>query len=201
MTAPLSDPVLEKWKPISGYEDLYAISNLGRVKSLPKSRSSVNILKQQNLRGYRRICLRKNGKPKSLQVHRLVLETFAGACPIGFEASHLNGNRADNRISNLVWESRKQNHLRKHEHGTAQNGERHSQCKLKESQIKEIFQAYKGWPVAGKNRRFGFADWVSKKYKIHIDYVYLIIRGRTWSFLQIDKLRAAGVIPKGSENG
>jgi hypothetical protein len=44
-------------------------------------------------------------------VQRLVLTTFVGACPEGFEACHRNSDRADNRLSNLRWGSKKRNAL------------------------------------------------------------------------------------------
>ncbi len=42
-------------------------------------------------------------------VHRLVLQTFIGPCPEGYQACHKNNDRADNRLSNLCWGSRKRN--------------------------------------------------------------------------------------------
>jgi len=55
--------------------------------------------------GYRKVKLGNKWE----YVHRLVLLTFVGECPLGFQACHRNSNRADNRLSNLVWGTRKRN--------------------------------------------------------------------------------------------
>lgn len=56
--------------------------------------------------GYIKVSL-TNGKRE--YVHRLVLLTFVGPCPEGLQACHKNSNRADNRLDNLTWGTRKRN--------------------------------------------------------------------------------------------
>ncbi len=70
--------VMEKWKDIEGYEGLYEVSNLGRVRSLPKkTRSGVRILTPGiTYSGYLYVVLCKNGKTKTFSVHRLVAKAF-----------------------------------------------------------------------------------------------------------------------------
>lgn len=71
-------------------------------------------------------------------VHRMVMETFVGPCPEGSEVSHLNGDNSDNRLANLRYESRKENHARKVEHQTDYNGARNPAAKLTDQQVREI---------------------------------------------------------------
>lgn len=75
----------EIWIPIKNYEELYAVSNLGKVKSIEKyivDNKGLRFQKQRLLKnsndnlGYKRVSLCKNGKVKSFLVHRLVAEAF-----------------------------------------------------------------------------------------------------------------------------
>lgn len=70
---------MERWKDIIGYEGLYQVSNLGRVKTFNylHHEGYVQILKSGNVTGgYLRVVLYKNGKRKHYMVHRLVAEAF-----------------------------------------------------------------------------------------------------------------------------
>ena len=117
----------EVWKAIPGWEGLYEASTHGRVRSLDRNfiarsgktyKSRGRILKLvTETNGYMRVCLSKNSVRKPKSVHRLVLETFVGACPAGMEACHNNGNRADNRLENLRWDTPRQNNQDTIKHG------------------------------------------------------------------------------------
>ena len=74
----LEDLTGEIWRWIEGYENLYQISNFGRVKSFPNSHhKNAKILKPaiQNV-GYLQVYLYKNGKGKYFKIHRLVAQAF-----------------------------------------------------------------------------------------------------------------------------
>ena len=100
----------EIWKPITGYEGLYSVSNLGRVKSLSYKCTGVEkILKPGKYGGYLRVGLCKNGKCKFFLVHRLVAIAFIPN-PMGLpEVNHLNEDKTLNVVSNLEWASRSYN--------------------------------------------------------------------------------------------
>lgn len=114
-----------------GWEGMYEVSNLGRVKSLARmvtagGRSGVTrhinlpnrIVSGSTLKtGHILVALSLNGKVHHRYVHRLVLEAFVGPAPQGHECCHYNGNGSDNRLENLRWDTRSANHLDKVRHG------------------------------------------------------------------------------------
>jgi hypothetical protein len=108
----------EKWRDIKGYEKLYQVSDLGRVRSMPRlvhvsdgylRPISGKIMKQGNIKGYRGVTLCKDGTRLSCSVHRLVAETFISNPLNKPEVNHINENKADNRVENLEWATSKEN--------------------------------------------------------------------------------------------
>lgn len=100
----------EEWRPIPEFGDRLFISNMGRVKS----RFGNSISTPTNNCGYKRISSCTPGKRKTLNllVHRLVAREFVPN-PEGKPCvDHKNGNRQDNRASNLEWVTYKENNLR-----------------------------------------------------------------------------------------
>lgn len=100
----------EEWQDIAGYEGLYQVSNLGRVKSLNYKRTGKEIiLVPGNCRGYLFVTLYKNGKVKSYYLHRLVGQAFLENPDNSPEVNHIDQNKQNNCISNLEWCSSKYN--------------------------------------------------------------------------------------------
>ena len=105
----------EIWKDIKGFEGLYRVSNLGRVKSLERfdalgRRVKERILKPLiNHRGYYQVVLCKNSIVKAYKVHRLVWSAFNGQIPENLQVNHINEVKSDNRLSNLNLMTRKEN--------------------------------------------------------------------------------------------
>lgn len=100
----------EVWKDIVGYEGLYQISNLGRVKSLPRPKTKGGIMTQHaDKRGYKVVVLSKQGKLKVCKIHRLVAEAFIpnpGNLP---QINHKDENKQNNCANNLEWCTAKYN--------------------------------------------------------------------------------------------
>lgn len=113
------ESIAEIWKDIQGYEGLYQVSNLGRVKSLGRFIDRLvygnywqeeKILKPNKTKyGYLIVELRKNKKPKSFLVHRLVAITFIPNSENKPEVDHINADKTNNSVNNLRWVTAKEN--------------------------------------------------------------------------------------------
>lgn len=109
----------EIWKDIKDYEEMYQISDLGRVKSLAR------IIKHQNRHyrkdkilktsidnhGYLQVNLCKNGKVKRFHVHRLVAQAFIPNPENKPQVNHIDGDRSNPRKTNLEWVTDRENKL------------------------------------------------------------------------------------------
>ena len=93
---------MEQWVDIKGYEGLYQVSNLGRIKSIRFRRKKV-LRQQKGATGYLIITLSCKGQLKTKQVHQLVAIAFLNHIPCKFEkvVNHKNTIKTDNRADNL----------------------------------------------------------------------------------------------------
>lgn len=137
---------MEEWKPVPGYEGLYEVSDLGRVRSVPRvqvtntctRRLKGRVLKPRKLAGHHKVMLSDASfKRKDLLVHRLVLFTFVGEPPEGYEACHRNDIGTDNRLINLYWGTRSEN-----VYDQINNGLHHNASKT---------HCHRGHPYSGDN--------------------------------------------------
>lgn len=107
----------EEWRDIKGYEGLYQVSNLGRVRSLPREVAYIRVRnnKAQNIishhsgrimsspingEGYAQVPITRGN---NMRVHRLVAETFIPNPENKPFINHIDGNKANNRVDNLEW--------------------------------------------------------------------------------------------------
>ena len=111
ITNMMDNDMKEIWKDIAGYEGLYQISNMGRVKSL-KNRSNHKweiVIKQSIVMGYSAVCLCKESVEKNYKVHRLVANAFIENPDGKPQVNHKDGNKQNNNVYNLEWVTAKEN--------------------------------------------------------------------------------------------
>lgn len=103
----------EIWKDILGYEGIYQVSNLGRIRSVDRvvlySSGKKVFMRGNNLKlrynnsGYLYVVLSKNQTKSFFLVHRLVANAFISNISNKSEIDHINAVRDDNRVCNLRW--------------------------------------------------------------------------------------------------
>ena len=99
---------METWKSIAGYEGLYEVSDLGRVKSLWYGKEKI-LKPGKSTGGYLHVALYKNGKAKNSKVHRLVAEAFIQNPNNLTTVNHKDEVKTNNVAGNLEWMSLKDN--------------------------------------------------------------------------------------------
>ena len=90
---------MEEWRPIKDYENIYEVSNLGRIKSIKTNKILHNCLHNK----YLVVCLCKNGCRKSYRVHRLVAEAFLENPENLPYINHKDEIKTNNNVVNLEW--------------------------------------------------------------------------------------------------
>jgi len=107
----------EKYKPITGFNGRYEVSDLGNVRSVARFtrngkdwRDAVILKSRSYSTGYRQLTLRDNDdKRYSRTVHKLVAVEFVDGYFYGAVVNHIDGNKLNNSSTNLEWITQKEN--------------------------------------------------------------------------------------------
>lgn len=100
--------MIEIWKDILGYEGIYQVSNLGRIKSLARKVGKTTVKEcvvnnKPSKNGYVVVQFYKDRSAKAHNVHRVVASHFISN-PNNYKVvNHINSIRSDNRVDNLEW--------------------------------------------------------------------------------------------------
>ena len=165
----------EVTKEIYNFPQYYSDGS-GVIYSRRRERAKGGPLKTQIINsGYQMVCLWRDKKPHMRLVHRLILETHVGPCPVGKEACHNNGIRTDNRKDNLRWDTRSNNHKDKVVHGTSSRGEASSSAKLTEKEVRIICGLY--------DNKINTIPELSEMYKTPYGTIYYIVKRLRWRYL------------------
>ncbi len=127
---------MENWLPVVGYEELYEVSDLGRVRTIKTGHIKKPTPNTKD--GRPCLLLWKKNKYRLFKVSRLILLAFHGPRPQGYEGCHSDGIVTNNLASNLRWDTRSNNQRDRVKHGTSNRGERCGTAKLTELQVHYI---------------------------------------------------------------
>lgn len=173
----------EIWKPVSGFESSYEVSNHGRVRSLDRIIQHKNgtatqrkgrMLIQCLRAGYPFVHLRNDGINKQVHTHRLVAQEFCDK-PEGCDVvNHLDGDKEKCHYSNLEWTTHKGNAIHAVRHGLSKpaRGEDSGNAFLTEKQVCDIRLRV----IGGES-----VSVLAKAYGVHVMAISDIRRGRSWN--------------------
>jgi len=166
----------ERWRAIEEYPD-YEVSDHGRVKrtTTRTCAKAGTILSTRGLRnGYPSVDLCREGAARSYSVHRLVAAAFFGLCPPGQEVNHINGNKTDNRATNLEYLTSSKNQLHAYRAGLqSAAGEKNGQAKLTTESVEKIRA------MAGRVDRPSYRV-IGEIFGVSDTNVRAIVARRTW---------------------
>lgn len=172
----------EIWVPVLGYEGFYEASSEGNVRRIHRyGRAHVHLLRPGSRRDYANFTLCLESQAKTFCAHRLVWEAFNGQIPAGMQINHKNGDKRDNRLSNLEICTPSENTLHAvhvlHRPWTKPPhvpGTKNGRAKINEEAVQEI-------------RRLRQLGWSQQKiadaFGIHQTGVSALLRGLTWKHL------------------
>jgi len=170
----------ERWLPVVGYEGIYDVSNLGRIRRMKKGPGALvgRILKESlGDCGYMDVGLHKDGSQHTVKVHRLVSAAFLGECPDGKEVNHRDGVKPNNAATNLEYVTQSENALHAYRNGlkVAVHGERHGSAVLTEEKVHEIRRR-----LLAKETQASIA----KRFHVCRATICHISTGRNWAWLK-----------------
>jgi hypothetical protein len=183
----LEDLPGEIWKDIKGYEDSYQISNMGRVKSKERQVKfgtgskviKLQLMKQTiNKYGYNDIMFSRIGKKKNISIHRLVALAFIPNPENKSQINHKDGNKLNNGVSNLEWNSPAENVRHSIINGLENHlGENNNNSKLRDSDVINVKKDI--------SNNFKEKD-LMKKYKVSRSTIQNIKSGKNWRHIALN---------------
>jgi hypothetical protein len=164
------DLSVEQWKPIVGYEGLYSVSSLGRIRS--DVHRKPRFLNPCLRRGYPFVSLHRLKSRAHRSVHGIVAKHFLCDRPAGMQVNHKNSDRTDNRVDNLEYVTPRQNiqHALAAGSQLGQLGEGHWKARLSENDVRQIKVLFATMGDTAIAARFG----------VKRSTVYSIRAGNSW---------------------
>lgn len=165
---------MEIWKEIKDFEGLYSISTSGRVLNI-LTRKFLSANRSKN--PYLKVNLTKDKQAKTFKVHRLVAETFLPNPENKPEVNHKDGDKLNNFLSNLEWNTKKENrdHATKNNLVAISRGIKNGNAKLSNYDIQQIKELH-------KTKQYTHLE-LSKKFGVSRSLITQIINNLIWTHL------------------
>lgn len=181
------NPTRETWKPIARWEDLYQVSNRGRVRSL--DRTAMNrvghlrttrgrVLEPSRMKsGHLQVSLYRGGERLCTTVHTLVMAAFVGPRPPGMDICHGDSDPTNNHVSNLRYDTRRGNIEDTMATGRISRGTARHNNVLTPEQVREIRAKYVP--------RVYTLRMLAEEYGVSMTNIHAIVgpNSRSWNWL------------------
>ena len=170
----------EVWHEVRGYYGLYEASDLGRVKRVKTrgGRPTSRILKEGRNRGYAKFVLCQFNERRTVAAHRVIWEAFNGPIPFGMQINHKDGDKLNNRLSNLELCTPSENTLHAFRvlkvspNINPQRGTKNGRAKLDEGSIR-IIRQLRAEGVTQQN--------IAKKFGVCQATISNVLLGKFWT--------------------
>ncbi len=159
---------MEIFKDVKGYEGLYEISNIGRLKSLPRNTTRGGIKKLFIVKGYYCSNFNKEGKHKQVKIHRLIAEVFVPNPNNYDQVNHKDGNKLNNDPENLEWCTARENTTHRDKKRLNRKSKYHG-VSYEEYKGKKYWRAYVYWNK--KSICIGFYSTEEEAHEAHIKFL------------------------------
>lgn len=174
----IDNPHTEEWRMAPGLEDYYEVSNFGLIRRVKEgSNTKVGLAKKgkANANGYPSVCCSIRSVTRQVVIHRVVAEAFLGK-PLtpDLVINHKNGNKLDNRVTNLEWVTQGENRRHAVRYGLfgKKHGRNEKGWKLTRGQANEIRRLYATGTVTQRE--------LGKKFGVRQSGISRIILNRDW---------------------
>lgn len=173
---------MERWLPVVGWEDVYEVSDWGRVRRIVGGTSTYagRILSPiTGAWGYPMVRFRFKGRESKPMIHCVVAAAFLGPRPHAHHVNHKDGDRANAKLSNLEYVTCSENHFHAYRilgrKGRQMFGETNTSAKLTGEQVSEIIRLYNAGGTTQKH--------LAGQYGVSQSNISQIVRGKKWTQL------------------
>lgn len=171
--------IVHEWRHIPGY-DGYQASDDGQIRRIMDGET---LNQYHHDSGYRSVSIYRTQKSRVPLVHRLVALAFLGEPPEGYQVNHKNGDKADNRLSNLEWVTPGENtrHAMKHL-GIDVRGANNGMSKLTAEEVLEIRRLHATGDYTQRE--------LARQFGISFQHANALVLRRFWQHLprQLEKV-------------